>query len=97
MAFPLVIWERTRTLLLSGYRPDEIETILEVEFASYLDEFHLEDLPKLVKSAHRQFEIIQSRKTGEQREDIRQQSVTVAPAQPKQSDDHSAEKPGTSG
>lgn len=96
MAFPLIIWDRTKNLLLGGYRPDEVESILKVEFTSYLDEFQLEDLPKLVKSAHRQFEIIQSRKTGEQREDIGQQSVTVAPAQPKQSDDHSAEKSGTS-
>jgi hypothetical protein len=95
MAFPLVIWERARVLLMGGYRPDEVTSNLAVEFANYLDEFQLEDLPKLVKSAHRQMEIVQSR-YGEQRENTRQQSATVAPTQPKQSNDDRAEESGTS-
>ncbi len=97
MAFPLIVWDRTKNLFLGGYRPDEVESILEVEFASYLDEFQLEDLPKLVKSAHRQFEIIQSRKTGEQREDTRQQGAFVTPTKPKQSDNDSPKKSGAFG
>lgn len=95
MAFPLVIWERARVLLMGGYRPDEVTSNLTVEFANYLDEFQLEDLPKLVKSAHRQMEIVQSR-YGEQRENTRQQGATVALAQPKQSNDDGTEKSGTS-
>ena len=96
MAFPLVIWERARVLLMGGYRPDEVTSNLAVEFANYLDEFQLEDLPKLVKSAHRQMEIVQSR-YGEQRENTRQQGATVTPTQPKQSNDDGTEKSGTFG
>lgn len=95
MAFPLVIWERARVLLMGGYHPDEVTSNLTVEFANYLDEFQLEDLPTLVKSAHRQMEIVQSR-YGEQRENTRQQGATVALTQPKQSNDDGTEKSGTS-
>lgn len=95
MAFPLVIWDRAKVLLMGGYHPDEVASNLAVEFANYLDEFQLEDLPKLVKSAHRQMEIVQSR-YGEQRENTRQQSATVAPTQPEQSDDDRTEKSGAS-
>lgn len=41
------ITDRATALLLGGYREDEVVSILIVEFT--LDEFQIEDLPKLVK------------------------------------------------
>lgn len=41
------ITDRATALLLGGYREDEVVSNLMVEFA--LDEFQMEDLPKLVR------------------------------------------------
>jgi hypothetical protein len=105
MAFPLVVWDRARSLLMGGFYMHEVESALGVEFANYLDEFQLEDLPKLVKSVDRQLEQIKSRNItpterradGEQRANIRQQGAFVAPEKSKQSNDDSTEKPRTFG
>ena len=105
MAFPLVVWDRARSLLMGGFYTHEVESALGVEFANYLDEFQLEDLPKLVKSVDRQLEQIKSRNItpterradGEQRANIRQQGAFVAPTKPKQSDNDSPKKSGTFG
>jgi hypothetical protein len=101
MAFPLVIWDRAKTLLTGGFYPDEVPAILAVEFENYLNEFQIEDLPLLARSANRQLEIIKSRNerhvNGEQRADTRQQGASVAPEKSKQSNDDSTEKPRTFG
>jgi len=51
MAEPIyryTITDRATALLLGGYREDEVVSNLMVEFT--LDEFQIEDLPKLVRS-----------------------------------------------
>ena len=106
MAFPLVIWERTRLLLLSGYREDEVASNLALEFANYLDEFQLEDLPALVRSANKQIQMIKRKNHtpvkerqpyGEPRASVKEQGSIVTITQPKQSDDDTTEKSGTFG
>ena len=105
MAFPLVIWDRARLLLLGGYRQDEVASNLAVEFANNLDEFQIEDLPLMVRSVHRQLEMLKSKNMtpikrrvyGEQRANIKQQGAFVTPTKPKQSNDDSTEKSGTFG
>ena len=106
MAFPLVVWERTRLLLISGYREDEVASNLALEFADYLDEFQLEDLPALVRSANRQIQMIKRknhtpvkewRPYGEPRASVKEQGSIATITQPKQSDDGATEKSGTFG
>jgi len=46
-AFHYTITDRALALLRGGFREDEVVANLEVEFT--LDEFQIEDLPKLVK------------------------------------------------
>ena len=105
MAFPLEIWDRARLLLMGGYRQDEVSSNLAVEFANSLDEFQIEDLPLMVKSVHRQLEMLKSKNVtpierrvyGEQRANIKQQGAFITPEKPKQSNDDSTEKSGTFG
>tara|TARA_R100001510_G_scaffold30274_2_gene26979 strand:- start:2147 stop:2464 length:318 start_codon:yes stop_codon:yes gene_type:complete len=105
MAFPLVIWDRARLLLMGGYRQDEVSSNLAVEFSDVLDEFQLEDLPIMVRSVHRQLEMLKSKNVtpikrrvyGEQRANIKQQGAFITPEKPKQSNDDSTEKSGTFG
>jgi len=106
MAFPLVVWESTRLLLISGYREDEVASNLALEFANYLDEFQLEDLPMLVRSANRQIQMIkrknhtpvkERRVYGEPRASIKEQGSIATITKPKQSDDGATEKSGTFG
>ena len=105
MAFPLVIWDRARLLLMGGYRQDEVSSNLTVEFANSLDEFQIEDLPLMVRSVHRQLEMLKSKNVtpierrvyGEQRANIKQQGAFITPEESKQSNDDGTEKSGTFG
>ena len=53
MPFKIVVWERAKTLILGGFRQDEVVDILSVEFQ--FDEFQQEDLPALVRHQARYF------------------------------------------
>lgn len=106
MAFPLVVWERTRLLLISGYREDEVASNLALEFANYLDEFQIEDLPLMVRSANRQIQMIKRKNHtpvkergvyGEPRASVKEQGSIATITKPKQSNDGTTEKSGTFG
>ena len=106
MAFPLAIWERARLLLLADYREDEVASNLSLEFADYLDEFQLEDLPLMVRSANKQLQMIKRKNHtpvkergvyGEPRASVKEQGSIATITQPKQSNDDTAEKSGTFG
>lgn len=53
MPFKIVVWERAKSLILGGFRQDEVVDILAVEFQ--FDEFQQEDLPALVRHQARYF------------------------------------------
>ena len=106
MAFPLAIWERARLLLLADYREDEVASNLSLEFADYLDEFQLEDLPLMVRSANRQLKMIKRKNHtpvkergvyGEPRASVKEQGSIATITQPKQSNDDTTDKSGTFG
>ena len=53
MQFNTAGWERAKSLILAGYRQDEVVAILALEFQ--FDEFQREDLPALVRHQARYF------------------------------------------
>ena len=53
MPFKTAVWERAKSLILAGYRQDEVVAILALEFQ--FDEFQREDLPALVRHQARYF------------------------------------------
>lgn len=50
-AYRVEVPARAKSLLMGGFTPDEVCSILAVEFG--LDEFQIEDLPTLVKHIDR--------------------------------------------